>query len=131
MLAQILIAVTSASLASAATLAVGYYLFKRRWLPRLESELKARWLPRLDEDLRRREQHLDEKLSAYGERLQEHVRQGIVDGVGAVSSGEALRQSGTSMAKTGLEVVSSGLESLLGALSGDSGKKKDSGKKSV
>ena len=123
MLAQLLIALTSAFLASAATLAVGYYLLKTRWLPRLEDELKARWLPRLEEDLKTREQHLDEKLTAYGERLQEHVRQGVIDGVGAVSSGEALRQSGTSIAKTGLEVVSSGLDSLLGALSGDSGKK--------
>lgn len=102
MLVQIVLALVSAALSSALTLGVAYWLFRRRWLPRLEDELRAR------------EAALDVKLAAFGERLEGHVKKGIVDGVTAIPSSEVLRESGRSLARTGAEVVTAGLETLLG-----------------
>ncbi|HEX9733463.1 MAG TPA: hypothetical protein VGG06_15945 [Thermoanaerobaculia bacterium] len=102
MLVQIVFAFGSAALSSALTLGVAWWLFRRRWLPRLEDELRAR------------EAALDAKLAAFGQRLEVHVKKGIVDGVTAIPSSEVLRESTRSLARTGAEAVSAGLERLLG-----------------
>ena len=102
MLAQFLFALLTAVLASALTLGAAYYLFHKRWRPRLEDELRAR------------EAELDEKLADFGEKIQAHVRQGIVDGVTAIPSSEVVREGTRSLAKTGADMVTAGLESLLG-----------------
>ena len=102
MLAQILLALLAAVASSALTLGVAYYLFRTRWRPRLEAELTAR------------EKELDAKLAAFGERLEAHVRKGIVDGVAALPSSDVIREDTRSLAKTGVEIVSAGLDSLLG-----------------
>lgn len=102
MLVQILIALATAALSSVLTVGLVYYLFRSRWRPRLEEELRAR------------EASLDDKLAAFGERLEGHVRRGIVDGVTALPSSEVIREGTRSLAKTGLEVMSAGLGSLLG-----------------
>ncbi len=102
MLVQILFALATAALSSALTLGLAYYLYRKRWLPRLEEELRTR------------EALLDEKLAAFGERLEGHVRRGIVDGVAALPSSEVIREGTRSLARTGLEVMNAGLDSLLG-----------------
>ena len=102
MLVQIVLALISAALSSALTLGVAYWLFRRRWLPRLEDELRAR------------EAALDAKLAAFGEVLEAHVKKGIVDGVTAIPSSEVIREGTRSLARTGAEVVTAGLETLLG-----------------
>ncbi len=107
MLTQFLFALLTAVLASALTLGAAYYLFQRRWRPRLEDELRAR------------EAELDKKLEDYGEEIRERVRQGIVDGVAAIPSSETIREGTRSLAKTGADIVSAGLETLLGTSSRD------------
>ncbi len=102
MLTQLLFALLTAVLASALTLGAAYHLFQRRWRPRLEEELRAR------------EAELDEKLADFGEKIQAHVRQGIVDGVTAIPSSEVVREGTRSLAKTGADIVSAGLGTLLG-----------------
>jgi hypothetical protein len=96
MIADLVLAVVTAVLASACTLAAAWWLWERRLRRRLEARFEV----------------IREEL---GETIQQRVRQGILDGIAAIPTGELLRNSRTGLAEAAAELVRGGLSSLLGS----------------
>jgi hypothetical protein len=95
MLADLLLAVVTAVLSSACTLAAAWWLWERRLRRRLDARL-------------------EEVREELGETIRQRVRQGILDGISAIPSVEVLRGTQRSLADTAAELVRGGLSSLLG-----------------
>lgn len=99
MLVQILLMLLTAVLSSALTLGAAWWLWDRRLRRRLESRFA---------ELR---EELGEEL---GETIRIKVRQGVLDAVAAIPSGELLRNTQRGITDTAVGIVRGGLSSLLG-----------------
>lgn len=95
MIVDVVLALVTAVLASACTLAAAWWLWERRLRRRLEARL-------------------EEIREELGETIRQRVRQGILDGVAAIPSVEVIRGTQKSLADAAAELVRGGLSSLLG-----------------
>ena len=103
LLEQLIWAAVTAGLSCALTLTIGYAGF-RLWLqPKLEREMKAK----LEAEGKALAAHI-------GERVQDGVRKGVVEGVGKLSSPEGLATAGRGVLETGSDLVGKGVGALLG-----------------
>ena len=96
MIADLVLAVVTAVLSSACTLAAAWWFWERRLRRRLEERLET----------------VREELGAT---IQQRVRQGILDGIAAIPTAEMLRGTQKSLADAAAELVRGGLSSLLGS----------------
>jgi len=99
MLTDILLVVVTALLSSACTLGAAWWLWERRLRSRLDHRI-AELRGEVNEEL--------------GETIRRQVRQGILDGVAAIPSGELLRNTQRGLTDTAAELVRGGLSSILG-----------------
>ena len=107
----ILVILASASLSSLLTLALGFYLFDRRYKPRLMAEMDRR----VDAYRRQFQELLDDEVERLGDTVESRVRQGVVDAVASLPSSEVVKGATQSVVKTGVDLVEAGLSGLLGS----------------
>lgn len=99
MLTQLLWALVTALLSSAATALALWWVFDKRIRPGLERDVDAK---------------LAEALEELGTTVETKVRQGVLDGVSSIPSPEVLRDTTRTVARTGVALAEEGLKTLLG-----------------
>jgi hypothetical protein len=103
LLEQLMWAGITAGLSCALTLTIGYAGF-RLWLqPKLEREMKVKL-----------EAEGKALAARIGDKVQDGVRTGVVEGVGKLSSPEGLATAGKGVLETGSGLVGKGVGALLG-----------------